>query len=941
MTMIHIMTHTHWDREWFLLSEVTNEWLEDLFDRLLQIIDRQPDYRYLLDGQTLMIEDYLNAHPEQRTAIQQRAEAGNLLIGPYYGQIDWRVVSEESLMRNLEIGISDAKQYGNLMPFGWLMDNFGHCSQAPQIHKLFGIDEVFIWRGPVFDNDEISSDFSWQGSDGSQVQANYLMSGYRNFYNLTDSVEYLDQRIEQLKKMLEPFTPHKQLIFLSGYDLDVFPEDPFQFLQEGEGFVRSTPERYSRECKLQCAKEQEHNKFCTPTIRGELYSGKYACVFPGSLSARTYLKVENALIERILTFYLEPLQAIVGHPPEVFENSGSGASGTESLWRDLLKTQLHDNIGGVGVDQIHDEMEKVYSHLYSKTKHLISDALAYLPSLIDLQIGTYIFMPSPFEYKNVWIHGNGKNYLVNSSGSGFYKLDQEHAVANLDKEVDSFRWDNEYYRFEIGEERIRLNGNPVGELSLEKDAGDTYNADPEPFSETPNVTILSLKIQEKGESFAQITLKREILHEDIVVRTEEEMFMNNTPVLEWKLSVHSTGKNYRLRFIYDTQDTHSGVFAKMPYSIDQRPRKDENYFGRDIPNELQPVLLAAREIGAVADFPFQGFAALSDTNATKAVFGRGLREYEVDETGKICITLKRSVEWIARPSLRTRIGDAGPNMYVPSAKDERTTQFELALIDITAHVRSSGFLKWFYLFEYGCFVFENKTFDGKHSSVRMWKESLPWSGIRNLENRKSLIRVYNPYDDRFKFSDTYTGTDPFGQTAREVSSIAQNKIEQFIYEPPPRPDSETAPSRSQVDIIDFPEWPVSEDHSSIEDSILVDLRNEAEALKQEQSQAKQRVSKLLEQDDALRYHRTKHTVIRLEREILEIELSLLLNELKIREDTSEIREKIRDVGKQLNLARRQRRTYDYILSLFENRTSRQRATNRLSGQSISTPPFSN
>ncbi len=76
-------------------------------------MEQVPDYGYILDGQTLILEDYLGRHPEKLSTIQRYTRAGNLLIGPYYGQIDWRAVSEESLMRNLYVGISDAQEYGN------------------------------------------------------------------------------------------------------------------------------------------------------------------------------------------------------------------------------------------------------------------------------------------------------------------------------------------------------------------------------------------------------------------------------------------------------------------------------------------------------------------------------------------------------------------------------------------------------------------------------------------------------------------------------------------------------------------------------------------------------------------------------------------------------------------------------------------------------------
>jgi alpha-mannosidase len=950
MSTIHIITHTHWDREWFLTSEYTNEWLDDLFENLFTLIEQVSDYRYILDGQTLMIEDYVKQHPEKRTLLQQKAQAGNFLIGPYYGQIDWRVASEESLMRNIYLGITDAHQYGNLMSFGWLMDNFGHCSQSPQIHKLFGIDTVFVWRGPVFEHDHITSDFIWEGSDGSSVDGTYLMSGYRNFYNLTDTIPYLQLRIEQLKNILEPFSPHKHVIFLNGYDLDVFPEDPFQFLQHRKGLIRSTPEIYTKECKLQVA--HEHNTFYTPVLRGELYSGKYACVFPGTLSTRSYLKIENALIEHLMAFYLEPLQAIVN----TAANEDIDSAETESLWRELLKTQLHDNIGGVGVDQVHDNMENVYYTLYFRIRSLIGHYLEYLPPLLDLQPGTYIFMPSPFAYENMWLKGDEKNYSISANGSGVYKIQQEEQVLPLEKPVDTYTWENEYYTFDIckispgpplkkggtcrelqnggicpAKEGIWLNGNSVGELSLEQDEGDTYNADIEQFPTIPEAKITTLKIQKEHKEFARITLEREISHEGILIQTHEEIFMNTTPLISWNVSVISTGKNYRLRFAYDTQDTHSRVFAKMPYDIYERLRKDDNYFGQEIPTELQPVLLAAREIGSVSDFPFQGFVALSDTHTTKAVFARGLREYEVDENGKIFVTLKRSVEWITK-SIRTRIGDAGPKMYVPSAKDERTTRFELALVNVDSDVHSVEFLKWFYLFDYGYLLFDNATFEGKSASAKFWDEPLPWSGIHAIKPGKSVIRVYNPYDREYAFSKPYLSTDPFGKRKEEQVTIAEKKIEHLIYkfeknDSISSPQNTVEQATSSIEMLNFPDWPVGEDKSTIDTQILSTLKKEVTTLREEKRAAEQSLQQFLQKksgpavpelskDQELAYHKTKHTDLRLQREILELELSILLNELKDQEHTGELQETIRDIGKQLNLSRRHRRTYDYILSLF-------------------------
>jgi len=332
------------------------------------------------------------------------------------------------------------------------------------------------------------------------------------------------------------------------------------------------------------------------------------------------------------------------------------------------------------------------------------------------------------------------------------------------------------------------------------------------------------------------------------------------------------------------------------------------------------VLLAARETDSVTDFPFQGFVALSAGSKTRAVFAKGLREYQVDEAGSISITLKRSVEWLAKTNLSTRVGDAGPTMYVPGARDERRTQFELALVELNAPLRSTEFLKWYYLFEYGYLLFENQDFNGTQSAVTIWKPALPWSGIQTLDDGTSIMRIYNPYELSFSFSEPYVGTDPFGQTRREVNCVAPNQVEHLIYELLPDAKHNTPPAPSEVALIDFPTWPVGKDGSKIDEDRLDALRNKVRVLKEEQAAAKERIARMAPDADELLYHRTQHTVIRLKREILEAEISIWLNELKRQANKQEIQQKIRAIGRQLNLARRQRRTYDYILSLFEHRS---------------------
>ena len=177
-TTVHIINHTHWDREWFLTSIYTSQWIPGLIDKLEQLVAANPDYRFLLDGQTLVIEDLLQVAPEYETKVVKLVKAGNLTIGPYYCQPDWRLTCGEGLIRNLLYGWRDVRSHGGQCDTGWLVDTFGHISQAPQVHRLFGVKAVYVWRGVP----RLEPYFHWEGADGEQLFTVNLFGGYRFFH---------------------------------------------------------------------------------------------------------------------------------------------------------------------------------------------------------------------------------------------------------------------------------------------------------------------------------------------------------------------------------------------------------------------------------------------------------------------------------------------------------------------------------------------------------------------------------------------------------------------------------------------------------------------------------------------------------------------------------------------------------------------------------------
>ena len=162
----HIISHTHWDREWYLNSKYTNQWLVPFFNNLFNMFEKEDEYIFVLDGQMSMIEDFFEELSKSgvsaniyKQKIRKYVKQKRLFIGPYYLQPDWQLLSEESLVRNMLIGNQIASDLGGVMNVGWMMDNFGQISQTAQIHKEFGMRGLYVWRGVEMDPEDVQSEF--------------------------------------------------------------------------------------------------------------------------------------------------------------------------------------------------------------------------------------------------------------------------------------------------------------------------------------------------------------------------------------------------------------------------------------------------------------------------------------------------------------------------------------------------------------------------------------------------------------------------------------------------------------------------------------------------------------------------------------------------------------------------------------------------------------
>jgi mannosylglycerate hydrolase len=331
---VHLVPHTHWDREWYLPFQRFRLQLVRLVDRLLDVMETDARYRFTLDGQLATLDDYLEVRPEAEPRIRRLVEDGRLAIGPWYVLMDEFLVSGETILRNLEYGRRRGEELGGAMPVGYLPDMFGHVAQMPQILKRVGIDQAVVWRGvpAVIDTHA----FEWTAPDGSAVRTEYLPHGYSNGAYLLDVPGKLGQGLDAVRESHRDFFDDEPILAMFGTDhMAPLPQLADLLEESGAAVNISTLPEY-----LASLDGRPQLKRWT----GELRSSARANMLMGTLSARLDVKAAMARAERALARYAEPYQALYGEawPDRLLDVA----------WRRVIESSAHDSICGCSVDEV-------------------------------------------------------------------------------------------------------------------------------------------------------------------------------------------------------------------------------------------------------------------------------------------------------------------------------------------------------------------------------------------------------------------------------------------------------------------------------------------------------------------------------------------------------------------------------------------------------------
>lgn len=437
MHNMHLIINTHWDREYRWSFSETQMRLVEAVDDLIDIMNRDEGFAYFhTDSQVSMLDDYLEARPERTAELKKLVAEGRILTGPWYTLPAEFLVSGEALVRNLLMGHKIAGKLGKVMKAGYNIFSWGQVSQLPQIYSQFGMDAIIFYRG--IDQSRLKTlEFKWDAPDGTQVLGltfgayhrlnfwryvylPYILGGdcvsgdhhgigrnnlgdaymahlsddaidmvNHNVYSqqcvrdLPSAIKGLDELIDTVKEK----SSVEDLLFLQGFDQE--NPDPVitELLQrlndrpDAGKITVSNLEEYIATVKEKL--ETRHIMETLPVLTGEMLEVErvgdaFGPLYNGVFSARMPIKILNSACEALLAGRAEPAAVW-----EMVDGEEYPAVAMEKAWKELLKNQQHDGIGGCHVDRVTETMNERYATVKDIGETIVKNKLCALAGKIN------------------------------------------------------------------------------------------------------------------------------------------------------------------------------------------------------------------------------------------------------------------------------------------------------------------------------------------------------------------------------------------------------------------------------------------------------------------------------------------------------------------------------------------------------------------------------
>ncbi len=719
MKKVHVIHHTHWDFEWYFTTNESFVQLAYHMDEVFRALeDGVIDY-YLLDGQMSIVEDYLTHFPEEKERFTALVKAQKLWIGPWYTQTDELIISGESIVRNLSLGMKMAEELGGTMKIGYLPDSFGQGKDMPKIYNGMGIEQAVFWRGLPNDLTE-QREFVWGSEDGSEVTALNIKNGYFVGVGLieSDDAKGLMLTIDKDSTLMDVALPvggdQRYVDFnlkerMQKYN-EKLAEDGYQLVESHYPALMA---------------ELEKEKGNLPHIQGEFISSSVSKIHRSIYSSRYDHKYMNDKVERRMIYQLEPLMAMAQSLGIPYKKGL-----LDRIWKLLIRNHAHDSAGGCNSDatnQIINERFREADQLsYSAVDYLTRKIAESRQSLVDNELLFFNTLPRnirkvvQFEISTTFANfelyqGNKKIdfQLINTEKryNGSIRRDETayrpedyyyvHSVC-AEMELPGFSYtvcqitetpsipdehktclasenlsiENDTYRFEVMDGKCHLTDKRTSKvyedmLWIENsgDEGDTYDYSPPYQDDIYKLDFSEAKITKESGMLEEVLLVEGHWHvaQDISERYAKKRTESVPYSLRIKLSRHShrlelsfqinnTAKDHRMRLVVKTDVYGKYSYADSPFGTVKRPVVDPHI------HDWQS--LGWREEPTTI-YPMIHYVNTHNEHSSWTLFSKGIKEYQLigDNFEQVALTMYRSVGYLGRPDLLRRPGAASGNEF--------------------------------------------------------------------------------------------------------------------------------------------------------------------------------------------------------------------------------------------------------------------------------------
>jgi len=420
MQTLLLVSHTHWDREWYLTFEQYRTRLVATFDHVLDVLERLPEFHsFAFDGQSVPVDDYLQIRPEALERLRTQVTAKRLVVGPLYVIPDGYAPSGEAWVRNFLLGLHRCKDLGGEPGHLYIAEPTALPEQLPQIIRRFGFNSVIFGRGLVIDQRDGSdprvdqSEFYWEGPDGSRLLVVHMPAAYDDeqgahcilhycnaaevFWSAaydplreqqrtisTSSPDDALERVRILREHLAPLATSEALLLMHGCDHLPPQADTPELIRcvnerlDGAQLVHGSFADY-----LRAVKRADNVRLVR---RGESRrrGGAMSRVFLRRLLTDTLTILERWMEPSAALAWLDGCTGTSDDPANLSSPADRGLM--RQAWRYLLQNLAHDTIWGCSVDEVYDEVRVRFAKSRQIAEEITGQALELLAERADTNL---------------------------------------------------------------------------------------------------------------------------------------------------------------------------------------------------------------------------------------------------------------------------------------------------------------------------------------------------------------------------------------------------------------------------------------------------------------------------------------------------------------------------------------------------------------------------